>query len=206
MSDLIRIDELNVLDHSEILDDDECWFLLEYTARRSYEHSKANNLISNLKKKPSIMNPQERYYKQKAIREASDMLKNAINPNWLKGATLVPVPGSKNATHKDYDNRMEQVCGGIGSDLDVRSLVEQSSSMPSSHGSDSADRITQQKLLSVYHINENIADPAPIRIGIFDDVLTKGTHYRAMHKVLSDRFPDAVICGIFIARVVHDDN
>ena len=205
MSDLIRIDRLNLHNHSEILDNDKCWFLLEYTAGKSYEHSKANNLISNLKKRPSSMNVQEEYYKKKAIWVASSMLRDAISPRWLQNATLVPVPSSKIVGHDDYDDRMEQVCLGIGSGLDVRSLVKQNKSMHSSHSSGSRGRITRQKLLSVYYIDEDITDPAPNSIGIFDDVLTKGTHYRAMHKVLSERFPDARICGIFIARVVHDD-
>ena len=204
MGDLIRIDKLNLHDHSEISSEDYCYFILEYTPGKGYDHSTANNLISNLKKKPSSMNVQEKYYKKKAIRVASSMLRDAINTKWLQNATLVPVPSSKIVGHDDYDDRMEQVCLGIGSGLDVRSLVKQNRSMHSSHSSGSRGRITRQELLGVYYIDEDITDPAPTSIGIFDDVLTKGTHYRAMHKVLSERFPDARICGIFIARVVHD--
>jgi hypothetical protein len=42
-----------------------------------------------------------------------------------------------------------------------------------------------------------------VNIGVFDDVLTVGRHYRAMHTVLSQRFPGVPITGIFIARTIH---
>jgi hypothetical protein len=37
-------------------------------------------------------------------------------------------------------------------------------------------------------------------IGIVDDVLTVGNHFRAMSNRLAERFPDASIVGIFVAR------
>src|SRR3546814_4655332 len=46
----------------------------------------------------------------------------------------------------------------------------------------------------------SIASPAPQAIGIVDDVLTAGTHYRAMHNVLAARFPNVPIIGLFVAR------
>ena len=39
-------------------------------------------------------------------------------------------------------------------------------------------------------------------IGIFDDVLTAGTHYRAMAITLGNRFPGIPIFGFFVARRV----
>jgi hypothetical protein len=44
--------------------------------------------------------------------------------------------------------------------------------------------------------------PAPQAIGIFDDVLTVGTHFVAMKTILARRFPTIPIVGIFIARRV----
>ena len=61
------------------------------------------------------------------------------------------------------------------------------------------------ELLEVLYIDEALASPEPVDIGIFDDVLTNGTHYRAIHSILSQRFPNARIVGFFIARTVHPD-
>jgi hypothetical protein len=41
--------------------------------------------------------------------------------------------------------------------------------------------------LREYYIDENLVDPRPRWIGVFDDVLTVGTHFVAMKRVLSAR-------------------
>jgi hypothetical protein len=40
----------------------------------------------------------------------------------------------------------------------------------------------------------------PQAIAVVDDVPTAGTHYRAMHTVLSQRPPRVPIAGVFVAR------
>lgn len=47
-----------------------------------------------------------------------------------------------------------------------------------------------------------VSQPPPRAIGIFDDVLTAGTHFRAMDTILRARFPNVPITGIFLARRV----
>jgi len=42
----------------------------------------------------------------------------------------------------------------------------------------------------------------PKHIGLFDDVITAGSHFRAAKDLLQDRFPEAKIVGIFVARRV----
>ena len=96
---------------------------------------------------------------------------------------------------------MLQVLHGIapGFPVDVRELVVQTQSLPPSHVAEQ-DRTPVEKLRSAYEIDEELTEPAPKNIGIVDDVLVAGAHYRAMHFVLSQRFPDARIVGFFIAR------
>lgn len=71
-----------------------------------------------------------------------------------------------------------------------------------SHECTDGERVTVNELKAVYRINEALAEPAPAIIGIVDDVLTAGRHFRAMSDVLSARFPEAAITGLFIARRV----
>ena len=179
-----------------------CYYFLEYTSQRDYSFSQANGIISNLKKKPSLSGRADYRHKLRVMREASITFRGALNQDWLAGATLVPVPGSKCRDDPDYDDRMEQICRGIQNGLDVRNLVVQRESTIASHEAGPGNRVTLEKLLDLYEIDETIAAPPPENIGIFDDVLTAGTHFRAMKTVLSRRFPGVPIVGMFIARRV----
>ena len=118
----------------------------------------------------------------------------------------MPIPCSKVEGDPDYDTRIEQICRGIGTSVDVRRLVYQTASTTASHEAGDGERLTVQDLLNVYQINEALANPTPTSIGIVDDVLTAGTHFRAMKTVLSARFPDATIFGIFVARRVFPED
>jgi hypothetical protein len=118
----------------------------------------------------------------------------------------VPVPGSKAAGHPDHDDRVERICRLMRQPPpDVRNLVLQIQSTNASHEVGQGGRVTVEQLLEVYRIDEGQAQPAPRAIGVVDDVLTAGTHYRSMHTILSQRFPATQIVGIFVARRVFPE-
>jgi predicted amidophosphoribosyltransferase len=198
---LSEIDDSNRGDHTRLVAEDACLYLYEYTSGRDYTFSATNNLISNLKKKPTA-SPGQLGYKAGAIAGCAKTLCAALNPKWLDVATIIPVPGSKAADHPDFDNRMEQVALQIRPGLDVRNLVVQAQSTNAAHEVGVGDRVTVQELLDLYSIDEAIAAPTPVQIGILDDVLTAGTHFRAMKIKLAERFPGVKITGLFIARRV----
>ncbi|MDX0840014.1 hypothetical protein GOD96_29375 [Sinorhizobium medicae] len=207
MADIIRlsiIDDSNRSDHYHLTQADSCFFIFEYTSGRNYSFSKTNNLISNLKKKPSQSHLPGYGYKQQAITISARCFAVALDPNWLRTATLVPIPASKVAGHADFDDRMERICRSIPAP-DVRNLVYQTQSTDSSHEAGAGERITVEELVAIYRIDESLAQPTPTTIAIMDDVLTAGTHYRAMHRVLSQRFPQIPIVGMFIARRVFPE-
>ena len=198
MARLRRIDEQSRPDHARLSPDDDCVFLYEYTSGRDYSFSATNSRISNLKKKRGAPGYG---YKNGAIVVTALDFGAAINPQWLDGATLVPVPPSKAKIDPDYDDRMSRICRGIraASPLDVREMVVQRKSLPAAH---EGQRPSVEDLLQVYEIDESLTEPAPRWIGVFDDVLTAGTHFVAMKKVLRARFPTVPIAGFFIARRV----
>ena len=198
-----EVDDLIRVDHNALEAGDNCLFLREYKANAGYE-GETNSLIWNLKKKPSERTTKGGWHhKGRAINQVSRELAGALNPEWLDHATLVPIPGSKAVDHPDYDDRMEQICRGIRPNLDVRGLVKQTSSTEASHAAGDGNRASVEELLANYQLDETLTDPAPSGIGIFDDVLTVGRHFRAMHTILSQRFPGVPITGIFIARTIH---
>ena len=95
---------------------------------------------------------------------------------------------------------MLKVCRAIPSaaPIDIRELVIQSASLEAAH--ESNHRPTIEELLAVYEIDESKVQPAPERVAIVDDVLTVGTHFKAMKTVLKKRFPAVSIVGFFVAR------
>lgn len=199
---LSQIDASNRGDHAHLTAGDLCLYLYEYTSGHDYKFSATNNLISNLKKKPSQSALPGYRHKARTIAECAAVLGQTLNNGWLRAATLVPVPCSKSADHPDFDNRMEQICRQIAPEVDVRNMVRQTQSTEASHEAGAGPRLTIDQLLAIYAIDETTVAPPPRSIGIVDDVLTAGTHYRAMHSILTARFPDVPIVGVFIARRV----
>ena len=197
---LTKIDELTRSDHYHLSETDECYYLREYTSGLGYQASDTNQLIANLKKGVDRRGRAEYAYKLRAIETAARELRANLNPDWLRQATLVPVPPSSIRTDILYDDRMTQILQQLGADVhwDVRELVVARTNMVPAHLTNLRPSIDE--LMANYEIDEAIANPEPTIIGIFDDVLTAGSHFKAVKNVLSTRFPGVPIIGIFIAR------
>lgn len=199
---LLKIDESNVGDHWGLSEGDVCFYIWEYTSGRDFGFSQVNNLINNLKKKPTASEAQLRY-KAGAIAHCAAALRATLNPEWFNTATLVPAPPSKVPGNPDYDDRMLRVAQGIPH-RDVRMLVRQRGDFVASHerAAQGLGRISLQELLDAYEIDEGLSAPPPTAIAILDDILTNGTHYLAMKTKLAERFPNVPVIGLFIARRV----
>lgn len=206
---LTRIDQTLIGDHSKLNPSDECYFWLEYTSGKPFSFGRGNQLVSNLKKKPSSSNQYELGYKTKAIDECSTFFRAAVSTEWMAEATLVPMPGSKTPGHPDFDNRMTRIINGItpAATQRLRPLVRFKTSIPASHECEPGKRPSVEELIQNMEIAEEYANPNPVRIGVFDDVITAGVHFRAISTVLNARFPGVPVVGIFVARRVfaHDD-
>jgi predicted amidophosphoribosyltransferase len=143
-------------------------------------------------------------YKEQAIGDAAAAFRTDLNDEWLNIATLVPIPPSKAKDNPFYDDRVLRMLHAIGVDppLDVRELVIQRTSTTAVH--DQENRPTPDQIQANYAIDDALRDPAPKVIGLFDDVLTTGAHYRAASAVLQQAFPGVRIIGVFIARRVPE--
>lgn len=205
MPDPIRftqIDESNIDIHPRLTLEDKCLFLFEYTSGKRYDFSATNNLISSLKRKPGAKGA---YYKNQAINRCAAYFRQGLNPDWLAKATLVPAPPSKAVGDPEYDDRIERICRQISVGLDVRCIVRQSVSTVAAHEACAGQRPSVEDLLAIYEIDEAKAAPVPVQIGIVDDMLTAGTHFRALEIMLKERFPGVPIVGLFIARRVFPE-
>lgn len=199
---LTRIDELLRVDHVRLADTDTCYFLREYTSGVGYAHSDTNDLISNLKKPVDRRGRPEWKHKERAMARVAKELRATINPRYLESATLVPMPPSKSKTDPQYDDRLLTILKllGEGRTLDVRELLVRTMSVAASHTT--IETRDPGRIAQDLAVDESLAQPAPTRIALFDDIITTGAHYRAASTVLTIRFPAAEIIGIFIARRV----
>jgi hypothetical protein len=199
---LTRVDELILDQHGSLTTEDECHYLLEWTKGGGYSASVTNRLISNLKKGVDRRGLPEYFYKEQAIETAGYNLRQTINRKWLEKATLVPIPPSSRKADPSYDNRMTLVLQAMTRGIveaDIRELIVQRESMMPAHLSGNY-RPTVAEIMANYEIDESLTDPQPTVIGLFDDILTAGSHFRAAKLVLGGRFPGVPVVGVFLAR------
>ena len=201
---LTKIDDLTRPDHPYLTADDSCYFLGEYSARKGFAFSATNSLVLNFKKKMDRRARPEWQYKERAILDAASAFRTAIKGEWLNGATLVPVPPSKAKTDPMYDDRVVRMISAIRPTpkLDLRELVVQDTSTAASHESD--DRPDPDEIAENYSLVKSLRAGVKPVIGIFDDVLTTGAHFKACQTVLRAAFPGARIIGLFIARRIPE--
>src|SRR5258708_10950873 len=106
---MLQIDETTVGDHFSLATSDLCCCVWEYTAGQRYDFSPTNQLISNLKIKPTQIttNPRREYYKQQAINHSATALRSLVHRTWVEQiGTFVPMPTSKIRGHQDLDDRL----------------------------------------------------------------------------------------------------
>lgn len=192
--------------------DDECFYLREFTARRGFGHSETNQLIFNLKKKPSRRALPDYPYKVRAIQQCATELRAALGlpqsaPD-LEGWTVVPMPPSKAVGHPEYDNRMELVARGLAEglpSLDTRPLLRLRRSMAAAH--ESEERPTVGELVEAMEVAQPVQPPVRRQgIILLDDVLTQGAHFRAAKTVLRAALDQVRVVGVFIAKAVHAED
>jgi hypothetical protein len=201
---LTKIDGLARPDHWYLTPEDDCYFLGEYTARKGFAFSATNQLILNFKKSLDKRGTSQWRYKDRAIGEAATAFRTAVNAEWLNVATLIPIPPSKAKTDPLYDDRLVRMLHAIRPQprVDVREVIVQQASMDAAHDQDVRPR--PEDIEANYGIDESLRNPAPQVIGLFDDVLTTGAHYRAASNVLKRTYPGVRIIGCFIARRVPE--
>ncbi|EAM1204904.1 hypothetical protein BUL74_01730 [Salmonella enterica subsp. enterica serovar 4,[5],12:i:-] len=201
---LTRIDELIREQHYYLEDGDLCYFFGEYTARQGAAYSETNQLIMNLKKGNERRGLQDYRYKGIATERVARMITSTIGN--LDEYTFVPVPPSKCQSDAAYDDRMTailRIAQTLNPVMDYRELVLQNVSTVASHAS-AANRPSPDEIMANYRLDENLRAGCRDNIVILDDVLTAGSHFKAMKRFLLQFFPEANMLGLFVARTARD--
>jgi hypothetical protein len=203
---LTEIDDLTRADHWYLTEDDVCYFLGEYTAREGFAYSATNHLILNFKKGMDRRGRPEWRYKERNIKMAGAAFRRALKPEDFDVLTFVPVPPSKAKDDPLYDDRITQMLRAIRNEpaLDIRELVVQTASTDAVHEMEA--RLGPEQIEALYRIEDELTEPAPRVIAVVDDLLTTGAHFRAAKSILSSRFPETPVIGLFIARRAPDSS
>lgn len=203
---LQKIDNLTLPDHCYLDQRDECYYLFEYTPRQQGSYDSVSNFIFNLKKPVDRKGRPEYRYKERAISQAGDYLRLVLNEEWISSAMLVPIPCSKTKQNPLYDDRILRILGRMtrGLTCDVRELIVQTADLESFHG---GCRMRPAQLRQYYALDRALCEcDQPPEVTVFDDLLTTGSHFKAVQSVIHDHWPDVHVSGIFIARrfIPHD--
>lgn len=197
MARLTKLDGAIMGDHYDLQATDRCYFWGEYTAGVGYNHSYTNQLIFNLKNGKASP-----FYRDRAKREVASNLLRIKN---IELFTFVPVPPSKHRDDHAYDDRLMEIlrlCQAKDPDVHALELVTQRQSTEASHASD--ERMRPDELSQLYDVDENLLGTARDKLIIFDDMLTVGSHYRAMTSAIRRVSLEFSFIGLFIARRAID--
>lgn len=203
---LTRLDEASRADHIFLTASDRCAFLAQYCSGSGSDnrHGFCHRLIQNFKCEPSRTRSDRRRarYKQEAIATFGAWLRQAVPRRLAESCTWVPIPPSQRAEDPDFDDRLARTLqlSFEGYDVDVRSLLSQTSSTPRDHAG--RVRLSEQALLQVLRIDEAklLLRPVRGRVVLFDDVLTSGKHFKCCERRLKEVLPDVPIAGVFLMR------
>lgn len=200
---LIRLDQLELHKRIDLNTTDQIRYWRTYTPKENYHFSETNRLIQNFK-----ISPQEKHrliHKKAAIEQIAHEFMQLIPDQVYQNFTFVPIPPSKPLNHPEYDDRLIQVLKQVQKEknnLDFRMLITQQQSTSAAHTMPLGQRLNIQQLYELYTFNK--PDPPPMqKIVIFDDVLTKGTHFKAMQKIINQHYPQVPTIGLFIALSIY---
>ncbi|WP_205935401.1 hypothetical protein, partial [Escherichia coli] len=65
------------------------------------------------------------------------------------------------------------------------------------------NRPSPEAIMANYQLNEQLLEGCRPWIVIFDDVLTAGSHFKAMKSLILQHIPEACILGLFVARTTR---
>lgn len=195
----------NVHEHSYLNIDDNIYYVEEYISGDGYAGN-GNNLIFNLKKGVERKGTDEWKHKEKSIVNMAILLAEEMNDVNVEKRKIywVPIPPSKIRTDPLFDDRTYRILtlatalSGSTKHLVVDVLHQNSNRESFSTSKDKRDIAT---LVSNYVMNDiPNYDPEKDIIVIFDDLLTTGCHFKAVEEVILNRYDNAEIMGVFVAR------
>lgn len=166
------------------------------TAGQNYSFSETNQKIANLKKLPSVQDPNQLYYKGLAIEQFAREATEIFAANADKKIEIVPMPPSKIPGHPDYDDRLLKVAQKIVAACPHAKVFP---ALVGVENRAAAHAVTETRITrSVQGIYDNLKVDQTIltqhdpdaKIVLLDDVITSGASIAAAIRHLKEVIPD----------------
>ncbi|MBN8538468.1 MAG: hypothetical protein J0M15_15555 [Deltaproteobacteria bacterium] len=192
-----RIDSSHNLPH--IMTNDVCIYAREYKAGQGYAAGETNQLILNFKMFVTFKGTNRWRYRDRDVRKFAE--EAALNFGANSTVAITAIPSSKAKNDPDYTNRFEDMLTHL---LTLRpNLIEEwpvelIQTVQASHqaGSRNPQQIQQ------HYRWRGFQNGVPQTLVLFDDVVTTGSHFRAMSDFIRSNGYTGNIVGIFWARSV----
>ena len=180
---------------------DDIWvYAREYQSGTGYEGGPTNSLVLNLKKSPSKRGRREWSYREKAIKQFKEDVEPLLKTNPYSGV-LTAVPSSKTKDHPEYNNRFEDLFRELLQSL-PRWLVEWPVEIKEDQEPVHLSGERNLELFKQNYIWKGFKNKEPKILCIFDDVITTGSHLRAMSDFLRENKYKGKIIGICWAKTI----
>lgn len=185
--------------HSHLSNDDHVYFLDEYypgSKERGFTYTTKDILYSKVlpnetKKKLGC--------KLTGISNLAVLLgKSIYQISDIHESLIIPIPPSKIRSHELYDDRLVKILEKLKKPLNYAEILEQKESRECCHNNSKNRSLNE--LLENYIVFPNSLTELPIKIYLFDDVITTGAHFKAAKIKLNEIFPDIPVEGIFLSR------
>ena len=186
--------------HSHIKNNDRCIYAREYKSHKGFQGGRTNQLILNFKKPVSKKRTPEWKHRIDAVTVFRKEVEQVFKPD--SRATITAVPNSILKTDPEYDNRFEDLFEELLKTrplLNVEWPVEIKKTIPPARHGGPRNPEDIKKNYIWKGFNEKIIK----RLCIFDDVLVKGAHFRAMSDFLRGNGYEGKIIGVFWSRAVY---
>lgn len=184
-------------DQLDYMEEHDCWvYAGEYISRAGY-HKGMNSQILNFKKSPLKMKPRERKYRERAIKQFKKDIESLLGS--YPKIVLTAVPSSRRKDDPEYTNRFEDLFQEIlksHSKWIVEWPIEIKETTEASHNFGPRD----PNLLMENYIWKGFKHGEPEVLHIFDDVITKGAHLRAVSDFLRSHNYKGKIIGVCWAK------
>lgn len=194
---LRKVGTLELPDHVFLDEEDECYYIGNYTPGENYNHSEVNQIVFNLKMPVAYQNEYRYRYKRREIARCGAAIGRAVNNTMATYSALVPIPPSKPCSHPEYDDRVAQIAANAHpfrkSELLTTSIVREPAHL---------NRQKKRSIQGVYDTLESHADrilDASTCI-LIDDVLTTGASFKACKRKITEMGVFERILGVFVAR------
>ena len=140
---LRKVGDLELRDHWFLEEDDECYYIGNYTPGENYNHSEVNQIVFNLKMPVAYCNEYKYRYKRQEIKRCGAVMGRAINNDLAAYSVIVPIPPSKPTDHPEYDDRVSKIASAAAPFV-------------------SAELLTTAIARDAAHLNKELSVPAAI--------------------------------------------